>query len=368
MNNGRSHHGVEIKEELMAPEDDIMLKLPSDDQAIECLNEIIKIQSQAEEVEAMNLNENSNGNGSFISTPIVIDNKINDQNIKMEPIVRSNEDLFDFLDKDLISNTNNDDDIIKEIIEGKSKKDSDEVEIVSHAIEEHLSLFDDKKPNLIDLNDRDEYIKKNFDLEIFLKSHTKLNESKSILTKASLEELFFNMENENMLYFLTVIRDRVHQLYLEFVKPVMEKVEYAHQIINKRVYVIEGHNLPREQTEQVWATFKDYFKNLAPYFVAFAKQLPGFENICQHDFTSIVDDNISVLYGFRINHLHINDEFYLTFGNVQITKRLLNEFYGASMTDSIFEFHENLSSLNLKTHEVALLIPFILTLPGNFFF
>ena len=264
--------------------------------------------------------------------------------------------LFQNLEKDFVNSSQINNDIITEILENKANSNYDEVENLRKSIEDQMSIFDDKNTNTIDLNERDEYIRKNFDLDIFLKLHSKASETTNLLNNV---DLFFNMDNENMLYFLTLIRDKVNNLYIDFLKPVQDKIELANEIIRNNI------NVSTAPKEEAWAIFKNYLSKLAPTFVEFAKELPGLDRFCQHDFCKIVDINFPVFYGFLNTKLYINNELYLVLENTRIDRNAFEQFFGTLLCFSIFEFHECLNNLNLTNQETALLFPFILTSTGE---
>lgn len=269
-----------------------------------------------------------------------------------------NNDIFDYIIKD---GDKQDDDFLKDVIQCRNEEPPNEIDSVANAIEERLSIYDANKSNQIDLNDRDDYIRQNFDIEAFFRSNTKLYESANVLAETSFEDLFFNIKNENVLFTLVVIREKVNKAYLELIKPLEQQLNIANSIINNNISIAEASK------EESWNAYKIYAKNSAPYFIEYVRELPGFEGICQHDFNSLVDDNVSLLFGFRIAKLYINDDLYLVLGNLRVDRLMLNQFYGIKMSDFIFDFHKNLNGLNLTNYELALLIPFILTIIGQFF-
>ena len=260
---------------------------------------------------------------------------------------------------------NNDVDcIIKEIIEKNNNETTDEVEIVRKALEKQLDPFEKgKKQYLIDLNERDDYIRKHFDLDSFFKINKKFYETQSFLNNNfSMEESFFDTENENILYLLTIIRENANKLYNDFIKPVEQDVKQS----NEKLKHPENLNKEIEYTrENLWPIFKEFLKSLVPNFVSYAKELPGFSEICQHDFTTLLDDNLPSLFAFRLSKLYRNNESYLVVANIHFDRNLKTLLFGNEIMDPIFEFHMELIDLCLTNNEIALLIPFILSSPGN---
>ena len=263
-----------------------------------------------------------------------------------------NDDLLKFLDKKFEKNSAKN--IITEIQDNKVNATYEELEGVRKTIEQQISIFDDKNSNTIDLKDRNDYIRKNFDLEVFLKSQKR--ETTKLLTN---EDLFFNMDNENMCFFLTVIREKVHQIYLDFTKPIEKKILIANDIINKRIC------LPHPTKHEIYGLFTDYLKNQAQIFFEYLYKLPGLNSFCQHDFTTILDHNLSLIHAFRVVKLFIGNENFIIIRNYHFNKNSLYELFGPIAGDLIVNFLRKLNQLNLKNEELSLLIPFVLTSIGN---
>ena len=152
-------------------------------------------------------------------------NQINNININIEQesvqssLNNPNDDLLNYLGKKFEKNRPQN--IITEI-QDKVNATHEELEDVRKSIEQQISIFDDKNSNTIDLKDKNDYIRNNFNLDVFLKLQKR--ETTKLLTN---EDLFFNMDNENMCFFLTVIREKVHQIYLDFTKPIEKKNPYS---------------------------------------------------------------------------------------------------------------------------------------------
>lgn len=304
-----------------------------------------------------NINSDSNKTGDY-----TLELKKNIQNEKQEIVEKSLKNKIDEPAADLDHNLDEEiaiqNNMVSKILNNEANAIYDEIEDVRNSIEQIMSIYDDTQSNTVDLNNRDEYIRKNFDLDIFLKSQTKTTETTNLLTN---QDLFFDMDNENMLYFLTLIRDKVNQVYIEFTKPVQKNIQLAYEIIDNVVHV------PTAAKEDAWNIFLSYLKTLAPSFVNFVIELPGLSTFCQHDFTTIIDNNLPVLFAFLNTKLYINNELYLVIENTRIDRNAFEQFFGALLCFSIFEFHESLNNLNLKNEELALLIPFILTSTGKIF-
>lgn len=189
-------------------------------------------------------------------------------------------------------------------------------------------------------------------------------ESSTIITNMPFNDLFLT-ESDNILLLLTLIRDKVHQLYIELTKPNEMYIERAKELIKNNIKIFEGHDAPEKE---VYDAYMEDMQNHAQIFVSFVKNLPGFNNICQKDLTSIINGNLPNLLGFKITKLYINGESYFCMkNNLQLTRDWHIRLFGEAHSNAIFEFHNKLSSLKLTNQEMSLLIPFILTSIGKIF-
>ena len=233
---------------------------------------------------------------------------------------------------------------------------NDEVNELIKNLEEELIVYHDNKSELVSLYDKDNHIRKYYNLEYFLKSNSKVRESANFLTNSSYEDLFFNVENENILYILVVVREKVNQVYQEFLVPFVDADE---------------NNVPNNENENEnkgWILFKDFLINSASKFIPFVKELPGFEDMSHNDLSLLVNDNMSMLFRFRLYKLFVNNEIHLVLDNIRIDRNLLNKIFGNKICDNMFEFIGLLNSLNLTNYEIGLLVPYLLTITGIFCF
>lgn len=282
-------------------------------------------------------------------------------------VTNSSENAQQIDDFDHDSNNDDKDDFIDDENSNENSKDNtlDEIELVRRRIEEDLNVYDVTQPNIKDINKRNSFFKQNLDLEFFFKNQSKLYESSTIITNMPFNELFFQTETDNILLLLTLIRDKVHQLYIDLTKPNEMYLQRAKELIKNNIKIFEGHDAPEKE---VYDAYMEDMQNHAHIFVSFVKNLPGFNNICQKDLTSIINGNLPNLLGFKITKLYINGESYFCMkNNLQLTRDWHIRLFGEAHCNAIFEFHNKLSSLKLTNQEMSLLIPFILTSMGKIF-
>jgi hypothetical protein len=266
-------------------------------------------------------------------------------------------ELFDTF----INGFGKEDDVLKDIIQINTQPDNP-LETVKNIVEGALKKIEYKPLNAFDLSERDENVKKKCNLNTMFNSNPKFCESVNILTSSTLQEPIFSMENENVLYLLTVVRTKVHRLYAQLVGPLERKTEITKEILRKNI------KMPLVQKEQAWEAYKSFIKNLTSIIFSFVNELPGFDKVCQHDLTSLVDNSVPILLPFLNSKLYIDGEFYLLLGSFLVDKFLFMEFFGKTIYDSYTEFMNNIQRLNLTNEEISLLIPFILTSPSKLFF
>ena len=266
-----------------------------------------------------------------------------------------NENLFDFSKNDL----SEDDDFLQNNnkTENLNENDHDEVDALANCIEKELHLLHNKNSNFVNLHETENYIRKNFNLDEFFKSNPNLYESTKHLTGASMEDLFFSNENENVLYILVIVREKVVKAYDEFLKPceIDESATFSNESSNKQV-----------NPDEALCLFKDFFKESSSHLIPYIKELPGFEDFTQNDLIMLSNRHWYMLFLFKFAKLFKENEFYLILNEIQITHDLLNNMFGNVIIDSLFEFEKILKNINLTNYETALLIPYFLTIDGKF--
>ena len=267
-------------------------------------------------------------------------------------INRSN-DLFDYSINDL----SEDEDFLRNKTENLNENDDDEVDALANCIEKELHLLHNKNSNFVNLHETENYIRKNFNLDEFLKSNPNLYESTKHLTGASMEDLFFSNENENVLYILVIVREKVVKAFEEFLKPceIDESATFSNESSNKQV-----------NPDEALCLFKDFFKESSSHLIPYIKELPGFEDFTQNDLIMLSNRHWYMLFLFKFAKLFKENEFYLILNEIQITHDLLNKMFGNVIMDSIFEFENIFKNINLTIYETALLIPYFLTIDGKF--
>ena len=219
-----------------------------------------------------------------------------------------------------------------------------------------------EKTRFVSVYDRENILLKLFNFQSFFQMNPKFFECASLLTSAPSAELYFAVQNESIIYFLTIARQKCHSLFAELVRPIEKLYDHASELKRRKI------DIPPVSKEEAWATYKGFIKSLAFSFVAFAKELPGFERMCQHDFITVVLINMSIFIPLLNSRINKGDDYQLVIGSTLIDKNYLMEFFGKSILDTFIETSQNLNGLSLTNEETSLLLPFIVTSTSIGFF
>ncbi|KAI4895338.1 hypothetical protein NFI96_012435, partial [Prochilodus magdalenae] len=118
---------------------------------------------------------------------------------------------------------------------------------------------------------------------------------------------------------------------------------------------------PGVSSQQVWESFSQCFTPAVREVVEFAKGIPGFQDLCQHDQIMLLKAGTFQVLMVRFCSLFNPKEKTVTFLNGQAyplaTLRVLGM---GSLLDTMFEFSEKLASLGLESDEMALFMAVVL--------
>ncbi|KAG9269052.1 nuclear receptor subfamily 1 group D member 1-like [Astyanax mexicanus] len=120
-------------------------------------------------------------------------------------------------------------------------------------------------------------------------------------------------------------------------------------------------SVPGVSSQQVWESFSQCFTPAVREVVEFAKGIPGFQELCQHDQIMLLKAGTFQVLMVRFCSLFNPKERTVTFLNGQsyplATLRMLGM---GSLLDAMFEFSEKLASLGLESDEMALFMAVVL--------
>ncbi|KAI2649544.1 Nuclear receptor subfamily 1 group D member 2 [Labeo rohita] len=118
---------------------------------------------------------------------------------------------------------------------------------------------------------------------------------------------------------------------------------------------------PGVSSQQVWESFSQCFTPAVREVVEFAKGIPGFQELCQHDQVMLLKAGTFQVLMVRFCSLFNHKERTVTFLNGQTYPLVTLRGLGmGSLLDAMFEFSSKLSSLGLESDEMALFMAVVL--------
>ncbi|XP_021325494.1 nuclear receptor subfamily 1, group D, member 4a isoform X1 [Danio rerio] len=118
---------------------------------------------------------------------------------------------------------------------------------------------------------------------------------------------------------------------------------------------------PGVSSQQVWESFSQCFTPAVREVVEFAKGIPGFQELCQHDQVMLLKAGTFQVLMVRFCSLFNHKERSVTFLNGQTYPLgTLRGLGMGSLLDAMFEFSSKLSSLGLESDEMALFMAVVL--------
>ena len=163
---------------------------------------------------------------------------------------------------------------------------------------------------------------------------------------------------------LSFMSDKIYQVHIETNDRVAGFYQRAQQFIKSKnsITLVEGHNA---SLVDVWTGLLEGTKKNIKELISFARQIPGFDKVNTDDLKTILDNRLFDFFMIKHSFLFIDGECYIMLpNNIQYTKSWLTSVIGKLMTDALFEFADEFNQLGLTTKEVALMVPYILTIPG----
>lgn len=163
----------------------------------------------------------------------------------------------------------------------------------------------------------------------------------------------------------SLLADKIYQLYREHNEKVEILFDRAIKLINLGVKVFEGHDA---HVKDVWDGLLESIPTSVKCLISFAKEIPGINELNQTDFTNLVNNRIFDYFIIKHAPLFINGESYLMLPNqIQYTRSWMERIIGKEMVDSMFKFAEEFNLLKMTSKEIALMYPFVLTVPDENF-
>jgi hypothetical protein len=182
------------------------------------------------------------------------------------------------------------------------------------------------------------------------------------IPKTYFNERFKDTEKQNFLAFLTVLRKKVFESYIDFIIPIQKDMERANYLIQNNITFSNREGLTKEEFME---PFLEFLASAVKQCVSFSTKLPGFNKICVKDYSIIFKEYFYMMVLIRYNKLYHNGEQYIILkNNIQFNKYWLKILFGENGSNYIFRVHEKLKNLNLTPQEKSLIFPFMLTSVG----
>ena len=241
------------------------------------------------------------------------------------------------------------------------------------SLDDHISILKDQKVNQI-LNEEFSKEKNSnppkdntFDLQSLLRIYDvplksfNFSVNRKLLNSNSNEPKF----DQNYHLILSVLSDKIYQLYMEDIQSLTKQRERALKLIFQGVKKFEGYAATKTD---IWDGLLESIPQIVRSLTLFARQIPGLNEIGQKDFYTIINNKVFNYFILRNSQLLIYGESYMLLpNNIQYTRDWMLRIIGKEMTDALFRFCEEFNMLGLRGKEFALLYPFVLTslIEGN---
>jgi hypothetical protein len=279
------------------------------------------------------------------------DNEQNENKNKKEPEKNENENKDDKIPSSTVSN---DDSISQQIMKYSCK-----------TFEDSIIKDDSYQFYNLNLNRKDNNTGICSLLEL-LKMHKTFQNSNLTINRYHSSSFSPNPQLDYSYYIiLSLISDKIYQAHIENNDKIACLYERATRLIKDNVKVFEGQDV---SLHEVWNSLLESIPQIVKNFISFAKEVPGLNELSSKDFTTIVNNRLFDYFIIKHSPLFIEGESYMMLpNNIHYSRQWMNKVVGEEMTNALFEFSEEFNSLNMTTKETALLIPFILTVPGIIF-
>ncbi len=165
---------------------------------------------------------------------------------------------------------------------------------------------------------------------------------------------------------MSFISDKLYQAHVETNMVVANQYDRAIELIksnnNKNIFL--GHDA---DIRDVWYGFTESAVLTVRDLIRFSKMVPGLDRLSENDFKKIMNEKLFYYVLIKNSKLVIDDESYMIMpNNIQYSKAWFIKTVGIEMTNKLFDFYESFNNLNLTLKEISALVPYIITLLGNF--
>jgi hypothetical protein len=164
---------------------------------------------------------------------------------------------------------------------------------------------------------------------------------------------------------ISLLREKVLELYLDQREPYDIILDQARYLIANKVTVFDGHDACKER---VLNSTQELLSKHTSKYISFIQKLPGLTDcIDTNDLVMLAQDNLCLVFAMKVTNLFIENECYLCLNGVQLSRKWMDSLLGTDIANRVFQFHSFFNQLKLTDHEIALLIPILITSPCKYF-
>ena len=177
-----------------------------------------------------------------------------------------------------------------------------------------------------------------------------------------------NRLDESIQIIMSLLGNRVYQIFVEHSSEVRELRAEVKRLMTACGVRRQSPLLGRDQVTlaDVWDGLLEGIPKCVKGLIAVARQLPGINELNTKDFTAIINSHLFNYYLIHYSSLYIDGENYnLLSNNIQYTRHWMLKVIGEDMVDALFAWTEKFNELELTAREIALILPYLLTTPGN---
>lgn len=200
---------------------------------------------------------------------------------------------------------------------------------------------------------------KHISINELLKMHKPFRSS-NILASFHHSKMVSNKKTDESYHIISsLLSDKIYQIHNEHNEKVSKLQERATRLIYQGVTKFDGHD---STIKKVWEGLLESIPQVVKSLIAFAREIPGLNELNPDDFNLIINNKIFDFFILRNAPLFINGESFMVLPNeIQYTRKWMNQVIGVEMTNNLFDFTNRFNKLGLTTKELALLYPLILT-------
>ena len=187
----------------------------------------------------------------------------------------------------------------------------------------------------------------------------------SLAPKTSLTSYFVNTKNENYLIFISLLKDKCYQLYIEN----LNELSWSFKENYVRIKEVELIDTTQEwAVNEMMGAIMRSFRKFAFSLINYAKQLPGIGSINDQDLEKIINTSIYLFNFLKFISCFCDNECFILYEDkYRITRKWMVFIVGEEPVNALYKFCRELNKLELNTKEMSVLYPFLLCTEGIFF-